>query len=70
MKALELWIVRRYLRKQVIQGYDHHVRIAGLYQLIRDAAEAEFTEDNAPTLSSFLAECFESTQVWLYRGFK
>lgn len=28
------------------------------------ACEEEFYEDNAPTLSSFLAECFESTQQW------
>lgn len=64
MTKFEEWFLRRVFRREVRQGYDHDKRITTLYAMIRKAAENEFTEDNAPTLSDFLAECFERTQLW------
>lgn len=64
MNRLERWFLQRVLRNEVTHGYDHDKRISALYGMIRAAAEDEFTEDNAPTLSDFLSEQFEKTQVW------
>ena len=64
MTKFESWFIRRVLRREVRQDFDHHRKIAALYGLIRKACEEEFTEDNAPTLSANLSEWFETTQVW------
>lgn len=64
MTRFERWFLKRLLRREVWQGPGHDQRIAGLYGLIREACEKEFFEDNAPTLSAFLAECFEQAQQW------
>jgi hypothetical protein len=66
MNRFELWFVRRVLRREVRQDFDHDKKIAALYGLIRQACKDEFTEDNAPTLSSNLSEWFETTQVWAF----
>lgn len=59
MSRFEQWFLRRVFAREVVQGYDHHMRITDLYQMIREAAESEFREDNVPTLNSFLRERFE-----------
>lgn len=64
MTQLERWFLGRIFRREVIQGNDHDTRIRKLYQMISEACEEEFREDNAPTLSAFLSECFEQTQKW------
>jgi hypothetical protein len=53
MSKFELWFIKRVIRRQVIQG-NHRRRIFNLYAIIVDAARGEFTEDNKPTLDSFL----------------
>lgn len=58
MTKFEQWFLRRVIRKEVRQGYDHALRITQLYAMIREAAEQEFTEDNIPTLNDFLTERF------------
>lgn len=62
MSRLELWFMRRILRAEVRQGYDHGDRIAGLYRLVSEACREEFTEDNEATLSAFLRGCFIRAQ--------
>jgi hypothetical protein len=62
MNKVEKWIVKKIIRKEVKQDFDHHLKIADLYALIRECCEEEFTEDNAPTLDDALREWFESTQ--------
>ena len=62
MNKLETWFFKRILKQEVRQDYDHDVRITKMYQMIRDAARAEFTEDNEPTLDAFLRECFEAAR--------
>ena len=52
------WLLRRICRKLVEQGPEHAVRIREYYRILREAAEAEFTEDNAPTMTAFLRECW------------
>jgi hypothetical protein len=64
MTRFERWFLKRVIREEVRQGYDHDARITGLYRMIREACEKEFTEDNEPTLSDFLSDCFEDTQKW------
>lgn len=60
MTKFELWFFKRIAKQEVRQGYQHAGRISEMYQIIRDAARAEFTEDNDPTLNSFLRDCFEN----------
>jgi len=62
MNRFERWFMRRVIVHEVRQGFDHDKRIIALYQMVRDACEQEFYEDNMPTLNSFLAESFEKTQ--------
>lgn len=59
---LELWFLRRFLRKHISQSRDHDQRIQAIYFLVRERAEEAFPEDNAPTLDEFLCEQFEKTQ--------
>lgn len=58
MTKFEQWFLRRVIRKEVRQDYDHPQRITQLYTMIREASEQEFTEDNVPTLNDFLNERF------------
>jgi len=59
MSPFERWFMKRIIRKQVRQGFDHPQRITDLYTMIRSAAEDEFYEDNVVTLNSCLTEWFE-----------
>jgi len=53
------YILRWICKKLIIQGRFHDAIVTALYQIIREAAAEEFTEDNVPTLNGFLEDCFE-----------
>ncbi|MCK5613446.1 hypothetical protein KAR91_66865 [Candidatus Pacearchaeota archaeon] len=55
---IELWLLRKIAKRIVIQGFSHKENINKYYQIIYDATESEFTEDNKPTRDAFLEECF------------
>ena len=57
------WLLRRICRKLVVQGPEHAGRITEYYRIMRAAAEAEFTEDNDPTLTAFLRECWDTANT-------
>jgi hypothetical protein len=59
MTRLERWLIKRIIRKEVVQGYDHPARIAALFGLVIEAARDEFTEDNHATSRAYLSEWFE-----------
>lgn len=59
MTGFERWFLRRTVRKQVRQGFDHAENITNLYREIRRAVEQEFYEDNLTTQNSYLREWFE-----------
>lgn len=61
MNRLEKWFLKRLLKREVKQGYTQN--ITELYRLVHEACEAEFTEDNAPTINAFLYECFSRAEV-------
>ena len=46
-------------RRAVIQGRHHQENIVEMMRIICEAARNEFTEDNEPTIRSFLDECFQ-----------
>jgi len=56
VNRFQLWLLRKIARRAVIQG-DHKRNIALFYGILAEAAKKEFTEDNKPTLSAFLADC-------------
>lgn len=58
MNKLELHFIKKILKKTVVQGA-HRDRIIAFYRLLIEAARAEFTEDNKPTLDGFLEECHQ-----------
>jgi len=60
------WILGKIFRKIVTQGPDHMDNIRDVYSLLRESAEEEFYEDNAPTLDSFMFDCFKTTQAYRY----
>lgn len=59
MNSAELWLVKKIIAAEVVQGYGHEKNIKNLYSLIRAACEKEFNEDNSATLKSFLRKLFE-----------
>ena len=61
MNKFEEWFLRRVIRKEVAQGYDHAQKIINLYTMIRVGVEQEFTEDNVVTMNSYLTEWFEKS---------
>lgn len=61
MNKLERWFLKRIIKREAIQGYDHPKRITNLYTMIREACENEFYEDNVPTLNHSLTEWFENS---------
>lgn len=65
MTRFERWYIKRIFKREVVQGFDHDKRIQNLYQMIRDAAADEFTEDNESTRDSYLLEWFNMTQKYL-----
>lgn len=56
MKTLFLKLL---CKRLVRQGPTHRENIIGFYRTMYEAAQAEFTEDNKPTLDSFMRECHE-----------
>ena len=63
MSWFEMWILRRLARKAVKQG--HQERIVAFYKTLTEAAEREYTEDNVPTLNSFLVENHQKSLIQL-----
>lgn len=63
MNRFERWFLKRILCKQVKQGPRCHLHTIELYVMIKEAAEKEFTEDNSPTLSHYLKECFYESVI-------
>ncbi len=59
---LERWYLSRLCRRLVLQG-NHAERIILFYRFMREAAEKEFTEDNAISLNIFMAECHLESQM-------
>ncbi len=53
-KKILSWIAK----KIVIQSWHHRSNIIEYFKVMKDAAENEFTEDNAPTLNDFLDGCY------------
>ena len=49
----------------VKQGWFHKANITAFYRIMYQAAQAEFTEDNKPTLDTFLQECFDKAKQWV-----
>lgn len=68
MSRFERWFLKRLVARQVRQGRWHAARITALYQLVRDACDREFYEDNAVTRDDFLHEMFMRTQVSVKAG--
>jgi len=62
MNWLERWLLKRLVRRLVLQGPSHQGYIIEYYKTIIDAARLEFSEDNEPTLLDFLEECH--TRAW------
>jgi len=61
MNIFERWFLRRIIRRECRQGYDHQEKITNLYREIRVACEQEFYEDNLTTQNSYLTEWFEKS---------
>jgi hypothetical protein len=61
MTVFERWFLRRIIKKQVRQDYDHNEKITDLYREIRIACENEFYEDNLVTMNTNLTEWFEAS---------
>jgi hypothetical protein len=53
--------LRKIIRRRVQQSPSHENNIVHLYALIREAVEAEFTEDTPPSIRAFLQECFDKS---------
>jgi hypothetical protein len=61
MNKFEQWFMKRIIKREVRQDFDHDKKITDLYKLIRVACENEFYEDNTVTMNSNLTEWFEKS---------
>ncbi len=61
MKTIHIILLKWLCKKLVKQSPIHKTNIISYFQIMREAVENEFTEDNKPKLDSFLQECFNST---------
>ena len=61
MNKFEEWIMKRIIKREVRQDFDHPQKIVNLYKMIRVACEHEFYEDNTVTLNSTMTEWFEKS---------
>ena len=50
-------ILRKICRSFVTQGPEHRGKIIAYYEVMRNAAEIEFREENKISLDAFLSEC-------------
>ena len=57
MTKLQIWIIKKIVKRIVIQGA-HRRRIVEFYSLLTDAARKEFTEDNKQTLDGLTFKFF------------
>ena len=60
--AKEIKTLERIAKRLCTQGPCHADNIATYYRIMKQAAEAEFTEDNTSTLCHFLHEMFMLSQ--------
>lgn len=61
MRNIYQKILRWIANEIVIQSREHRQNIIDYYKIINEAAKKEFTEDNKPTLDSFLKACYENS---------
>ena len=61
MNKFEVWMMKRIIKREVRQGFDHPKKIVDLYKMIRVACENEFYEDNTVTMNSNLGQWFENS---------
>jgi len=60
LTTLQTWLLQRIFKSVVTQG-NHRKRIIAVNSILTQAARAEFTEDNKPTLDGFLEECHKES---------
>ena len=53
-------ILKRLTKRIVVQGPDHETNIIQYFNIMVEASNTEFSEDNRPTQDAFLRECFEA----------
>jgi hypothetical protein len=61
MNWFELWFLRRIIKRECRQDFDHAEKITNLYREIRVACEREFYEDSVTTMNSYLKEWHEKS---------
>jgi len=61
MTGFDRYVLRLICKKLVVQGSTHESNIVEYYRIMKEVAKQEFTEDNKPTLDSFLAECHQKS---------
>ena len=55
-------IILKYIAKQlVVQSYTHMFNVIQYYDIIKEAAQDAFTENNRPTTNAFLTDCFNTS---------
>ena len=55
------WLLKHICKKIVVQGPNHEGNVVQYYQIMRDALEVEFTEDNMSTMDGFTTDFFNKT---------
>ena len=56
---LQMWVLRYITKRIVRQSQWHQSNIIKYYEIMNDAAKAEFAEDHKPSLDAFLKFCFD-----------
>jgi len=67
MTWLQRWLLKRIAKRLVIQSHAHQENIIEYFKIIWVEAHLQFTEDNYPTLDSFMEECYKEAALQAYR---
>lgn len=63
LQGWRLYLFRMIVREAVIQSREHENNICDMYQVIADETKRQFTEDNIPTLTAFLDDCYDTVKL-------
>jgi hypothetical protein len=59
----EKWLLKRIIQRIARQGPDHLNNITGVYRIVQNACQEEFTEDNRFTIDAMLKDCYERAKI-------
>jgi len=62
MNVIATWIIRREIRKDLKDGFQHGKRLTAIYDIIRDVVYEQSAGSKEETVKGFIDICFRKSQ--------